>query len=560
VVRDGARPAAAVVGWLLRAQWRRLALCTLVTGVFLGSQQFIPYIVGRALAEGVLPGDGAQLARWAAALAAVIAVQAGAGITSHLLVVRCRLDATFRSQQTLVRHIVRLGARLRARVATGEVVTVSAADATAFGLFAETVGLALGALVAFAVAVVLIATQAPLLAALVAVGMPLMLVALRPVLHRLERRQAAQRECVGELTTLATDAVTGLRVLRGIGGERYVVDRYRAASRRALRAGLAAADIRAIIEAARVLLPGVLLVALLWAAVGQVAAGSLSPAVLVSVFGYLMFLTRPLQFTIQGIDALIRAVVAARRLHGVLALDPAAPDGREWPRGPAVLADPVTGLVIRPGRITGVVARSADGLVDRLGGYGTDGPCATYGGVPLCAYRPAELRRHVHVLHQDAYLFSGDLREQLDVDGRRSDADIIAALHTSAALDIVGLDPALVDRDPAPAGGEERACEPRSPGQTSTAGGLDLHLRITERGRTLSGGQRQRIALARALLTDAPVLLLDEPTTACDAHTEARIAARLARHRAGRTTVLFTDAPQVLAVCDEVVRLDGPAP
>lgn len=543
--RDGARPAAAIVVWLLRAQWRRLAWCTLVTGVFLGSQQFIPYIVGRALAEGVAPVDRAALGRWAVALAVVVVVQAGAGIASHLLVVRCRLDATFRSQRTLVRHIVNLGARLRSRVATGEVVTVSAGDAAAFGLFAETVGLALGGLVAFVVAVGLLAGQAPLLALLVAVGMPLMLIALRPVLHRLERRQGTQRELAGELTTLAADAVTGLRVLRGIGGEKYVVERYRATSGRALRAGLAAAETRAVVEAARVLLPGVLLVALLWVAVGQVANGTLSPAVLVAVFGYLMFLTRPLQFTIQGIDALIRAVIAARRLHAVLALDPTLTvpgDFVELPRNAATLADPITGLVVRPGRVVGVVARSAAGLVDRLGGYHeTDGVSATYDGVPLQAYRPADLRRHIHVLHQDAYLFSGDLRDQLDVDGRRSDADIVAALHTSAALDIVGVDPALVD-DEVP------------------AGGVELHLRITERGRSLSGGQRQRVALARALLTDAPVLLLDEPTTACDAHTEARIAVRLARHRAGRTTVLFTDAPQLLAVCDEVVRLDGPAP
>jgi len=70
---------------------------------------------------------------------------------------------------------------------------------------------------------------------------------------------------------------------------------------------------------------------------------------------------------------------------------------------------------------------------------------------------------------------------------------------------------------------------------------------IAEQGRSLSGGQRQRVALARALLTEAEVLVLVEPTSAVDAHTEARIAGRLAGARRGRTTVVVTASPLVLA-------------
>ncbi|MFB9956183.1 ATP-binding cassette domain-containing protein [Cellulomonas denverensis] len=88
----------------------------------------------------------------------------------------------------------------------------------------------------------------------------------------------------------------------------------------------------------------------------------------------------------------------------------------------------------------------------------------------------------------------------------------------------------------------------------SVPGGLDGE--VEEKGRSLSGGQRQRVALARALLTDAEVLILIEPTSAVDAHTEARIAQRLAEHRRGRTTVIVSASPLVLDAVDEVALIE----
>lgn len=84
-----------------------------------------------------------------------------------------------------------------------------------------------------------------------------------------------------------------------------------------------------------------------------------------------------------------------------------------------------------------------------------------------------------------------------------------------------------------------------------------MDARITERGRSLSGGQRQRLALARSLITDPGVLVLDEPTSAVDSHTEARVADGIRSLRAGSTTVVFTSSPLLLDLAERVVLVHG---
>jgi ABC-type multidrug transport system fused ATPase/permease subunit len=128
------------------------------------------------------------------------------------------------------------------------------------------------------------------------------------------------------------------------------------------------------------------------------------------------------------------------------------------------------------------------------------------------------------VSHAETALFSGVLRRQVDIRGRGAEA-VAAALWTASADDVLDALP----------------------------GGLDAL--VAERGRSFSGGQRQRLVLARALAADPEVLVLVEPTSAVDAHTEARIADRLVEHRAGRTTVVTTTSPLLLDRVDQVAFL-----
>ena len=151
--------------------------------------------------------------------------------------------------------------------------------------------------------------------------------------------------------------------------------------------------------------------------------------------------------------------------------------------------------------LTAVVTPGADEgarLADRLGRFVDDG-LVTLGGVPVAALPLEELRRRIVVSETDPLLFSGPLREELDPWGRASDEQLLAAIAVANAEDVLD----------------------------SLPEGLDGHME--ERGRSFSGGQRQRLVLARALLAEAEILILVEPTSAVDAHTEARIAQPPAR-------------------------------
>jgi len=197
------------------------------------------------------------------------------------------------------------------------------------------------------------------------------------------------------------------------------------------------------------------------------------------------------------------------------------------------LYDPATGLLAPAGRLTAVVCGDPDAaglLAERLGGHPAEqGTSVLLGGVPLDELPLATAREAVLVQDKDPVLLSGSLRELLDVpaSGRVAAADALAAAQCADVLEAL-------------AQGSLDATDP-------------MDTRITERGRSLSGGQRQRLALARSLITDPEVLVLDEPTSAVDSHTEARIAEGVHALREGRTTVVFTSSPLLLDHADRVV-------
>lgn len=521
--------------WVARQQWRSQVVGMLAGGVWMLAIALIPAAVGRGVDEGIVPGDAGGLVRWAGILLVLGVVCAVMAAVRHYYAVSNWLYASYRGAQLVARSAERAGPAVTRAMPSGDVVAVFANDVMRFGGLYDAMGRFAGAVVSYVVVGGILLAASPMLGWLVLLGGPVMLAALSFIVRPLQRRQAHQREEAGKLTGLGADTVAGLRVLRGIGGEQTFLRRYEEQSARVRERGFRVAGIQAALDSAQVLVPGVFVVLVTWLGAREAVEGSITAGQLVAFYGYTAFLTMPLQTAVEIVDRAIRARIASRKMLQVMAVqpdhDPEAPSRAPLPALDADLVDPVSGTVVRGGRLTAVVsARPEDSaaVADRLGRHGPGPHQTTWGGVRLDDLAIGEVRRNIVVSEADPRLFTGVLRDQLVGAGAAGDGDhrVMAAVDTASALDVLDAVPDGLD-------------------------GL-----VEERGRSYSGGQRQRLALVRALLTDAPVLVLVEPTSAVDAHTEARIAQRLAEHRRGRTTVVTTASPLLLGQADEVVVLE----
>jgi ATP-binding cassette subfamily C protein LapB len=189
-------------------------------------------------------------------------------------------------------------------------------------------------------------------------------------------------------------------------------------------------------------------------------------------------------------------------------------------------------FAIKPGERVGLIGRIGSGktTVEKLvlGLYQPDQGAVLLDGTDLRQIDPADLRRNVGCVLQDVYLFHGTIRDNITLGAPFADDQaVLRAARLSGVEDFAARDPQGFDR------------------------------LVGERGEGLSGGQRQAIAVARALLLDPPILLLDEPTSAMDNGAENRLKQRLAQVIAGRTLVLVTHRASLLSLVNRLVVLDG---
>ncbi len=561
--------------WLMAAQAPLIA-----AGAAVGAVSFLPgvlgpWIVGRAIDSGVVHGDTRAAFWWAGLLLATVAVSVVAQIGEHTANVSGWLVAMYRTMLLVARKAAQLGHVLPRRTPIGESLSVASADSNTFGALSDVLPRAFAAMAAFVGMAWIVMNESWLLGLVTIVTTPLIVACGAPLLRPLERSQALERSRSSELTGMATDIVGGLRILRGVGGEHTFGDNYAAQSQSTRAAGVRAGAWMACVEGLGVLLSGLQLVLLTWLGAHELLAGRLSVGQLVSFFGYALFLTWPIQTLFELASKWVQALVAADRTIALLRHEPPWPPDADSARLPlgAPIHDLATGFTAEPGQFTAVVCSLPDesaALADRLGRYLPTASAVSegeaegelsgkarreyrarrdaaarrvaeedealasapwgveVGGVDLTDVRLSEVRRHILVSDAAAEVFAGTLQEAVDPFGTHDRMSAEAALRAASAEDVY---------DALPQGWQGE---------------------LEERGRGLSGGQRQRLVLARALLMNPEILVLVEPTSAVDAHTEARIAERLRDYRDGRTTIVTTASPLVLRQADAVALLrDG---
>ena len=565
--------AGALLRWLLRRAAVPVALATLAACTSNIIQAIVPAFLGQALDAGIENGLNARIWGIGALLLVLFVVYAVGDTMLSYFGVAAWMRTAFDVDRLVGRQVSATGKDLSRQVSTGEVATIIASDADHLGKLIQHLPALLGAAASFTVVAVLMLRTSVSLGLVVILGMPLVAAIVTLVIRPLQKRQAIQREAQSAVTTITTDTVAGLRILRGIGGEDVFARRYRDASQELRRRGVEVASSQATLMTLQVLLPGLFAAIVVWIAARMAVAGSLTPGGLITFYGYTAYLSWPLWVFTNSVQDYTRAIVGARRLSRILEVTPAAGSFVErLDLDPAAahpvsgdLVDTGSGLHLAEGRMTALVSPDPEvsaALATRLGRFTDSGPTVTLAGRPLATMPLDQVRASIVVAGATAQLFTGTLREALDVRGGPDPQpaglkDLVRAeaeRTTGADVDQQGR---AQERDMP---GDDRlleAIEIADAGDVLTSLSEGLAGIITEKGRSLSGGQRQRVALARALLTEAPTLVLIEPTSALDSHTEARVATQVHRARAGRTTVVVTASPLVLESCDEVVFLDS---
>ncbi|WP_244229702.1 ABC transporter ATP-binding protein [Kitasatospora albolonga] len=383
----------------------------------------------------------------------------------------------------------------------------------------------------------------PLLLLVAAATVPVLLVVNRvfpPVFGRRAEHLAAAH---GARSSAADELLSALLPLRGVGADHVLVERHHRHSSEVTRSTLRLASVGSVWEAVAFSVPLLAVTAGLLAGGLAVADGRITVGALTTFVLWMGTVSLAVNALIGRLGDFAEARVAADRIARVLEL-PAPPrpyaelpgrgvlrvDGLTVRRPDRATVGPLT-LTAAPGEwvaLTGPTGSGKSTLLRAVAQLVPASGTAAYGDVRLDTLDPEQLYALVGFVPEGPLLLHGTVTENLLLPGDRPPAEVAAAAHTA------GLDLALAQ----------------------LPDGLDTE--VGERGGALSGGQRQLVALARALLRDCPVLLLDDVTSALDAATEAEVLDRLRAATADRIVLFATHAPAVRARADREITLAAP--
>ena len=515
----------------------------------MGMTVLIPWLIGRAV-NAIVDGRQPDLAPLALAIVAAAILRLGLVIVRRVVAGRVSLAVEFDLRQAFYAHLQRLELGFFDGQQTGQLMSRATVDLSSirfflgYGLIFITQNLltiVLASAVMFAIM--------PWLALIALAPAPLIVYAASRYNRVSRPAQQEVQQRIAELTAEAEENVSGVRIVKAFAREEHQLRRFQGAVSRVFDQSIYATRLRAFFNPLIGFLPqlGIALVLLIGGR--QVIAGNLTVGSFTAFYTYLVMLAGPMRMLGVTMGMAQRAIASGNRLFEILDREPrieSAPgapalpsgDGRVELRGVtlhyegAVPALEGVDLAVEPGRTVALVGPSGSGktslvaLIARL--YDPSQGTVLVDGADVRDVDLGSLRSEVAFVADDSFLFTASVAENIAYARPQASREEIETAARRAQAD------AFIRELPE-----------------------GYETRVGERGLTLSGGQRQRIAIARALLADPRVLILDDATSSVDATTEEAIKAGLREAMAGRTTFIIAHRLSTVALADEIVVLDG---
>jgi ATP-binding cassette subfamily B protein len=533
----------------LGRQRRWVAAGTFAGLVWTVAKIAIPLLAAAAIDDGIIPGDTSAIVKYSLLIVVFGLLQAfGTGLRRYTAFrLAYRVETDLRDQ--LFAHLQSLHFAFHDEAQTGQLMSRANTDLFQVNQVLVILPLTIASVFILTGVIAVMVSKSVVLAVLALGALPFLNFAAQRFSRRMDPETFELQRKLGDLSGVVEESIAGIRAIKGFGAERLQADRLVAETDSVLDRALATAKLRAGFLPLVDFIPSFALVMILWYGGHLVLDGQLQIGDLVAFNAYILMMIFPMRMAGQLVAQASRASAACGRIHEILVTAPEIADpvhGAELPpdgggelrfeairfaynRGAPVLEG--LDLVLHPGEAVAVVGSTASGkttiarLIPRF--YDVDDGRVLLDGVDVRKLTLHELRREVGIVFEDTFLFSDSVREN------------IAFADPDAPMDAV--------RRAARLAGAADFIEALPDGYETVIG---------EHGFSLSGGQRQRIAIARAVLADPRVLILDDATSSVDPTKEHEIRAALREVMAGRTTLIIAHRPATIALADRVVLLD----
>jgi len=533
----------------LRARWPMLAVA-FGAGLSWGLLRLVePYLVGLAIDHAIVERDLGRLSRYVLAFIGVAAVLATCAGTRRYWAMRTsyRIETDLRLE--LYDRVNRLSFDYHDRTATGQLMSRGSADLREIQAFLVNIPINSAYLLMAVGAFVLLVMTSFTLAVLAMAVFPVVTWLSVRFFNRLEPGTERVQQDLADVASVTEETIAGARLVRAFGREEHEIGRMAEAAGRVRKDAMEVVRLRTVYGPLFFLLPGLGQLVVLAYGGWLVTDGKMTLGALVAALQYLGMLAWPVQSLGEMIASGQRAVVSAARVWNVLKEEPTVkerPHARPLlPGNGRIVFDRVTfgyraglpvlrefSLEVPAGRSVALVGATGSGkstvarLLPRF--YDVDDGQILLDGADIRTLRLRELRRSIGIVFEDTFLFSDTVRNNIAY-GRldATDEQIVRAAKLAHAHEFI---------------------EQLEHGYDTVVG---------EQGFSLSGGQRQRIAIARAILMEPRVLILDDATSSVDARMEEEIRTALREVMAGRTTLIISHRLSTIALADQVVLVDA---